>query len=95
MNGREVPLPFASAALTVRRASSSFLLLQAFGTHVLWGLETPAAYITLQPVFANKVSPAGCCYPLAPSPGTRAVPERSARAAGAGALRHLQLGPAG
>ncbi|XP_050572817.1 LOW QUALITY PROTEIN: SCO-spondin-like [Cygnus atratus] len=55
VNGREVPLPFASAALTVRRASSSFLLLQAFGTHVLWGLETPTVYITLQPVFANKV----------------------------------------
>lgn len=57
VDGRVVPLPFASAALTVRRASSSFLLLQTFAAHLLWGLETPAAYITLQPAFANKVNP--------------------------------------
>ncbi|XP_068790174.1 SCO-spondin-like [Struthio camelus] len=55
VNGKEVTLPFANADLTIRRASSSFVLLQAFGAHVLWGLETPAAYITLQPGFANKV----------------------------------------
>lgn len=69
VDGRVVPLPFASAALTVRRASSSFLLLQTFGAHLLWGLETPAAYITLQPAFANKVSPAWF-----PMPCTIAVP---------------------
>ena len=57
MDGREVTLPFAGAELSVRRASSSFLLLQTFGAHVLWGLETPAIYITLQPAFAGKVSP--------------------------------------
>ncbi|KAM9163493.1 LOW QUALITY PROTEIN: SCO-spondin-like [Pangshura tecta] len=55
VNGQEVALPFASADLSIRRASSSFLLLQAFGAHVLWGLELPAAYITLQPGFAGKV----------------------------------------
>ncbi|CAI5789335.1 SCO-spondin [Podarcis lilfordi] len=55
VNGQEVSLPFASADLTVRLASSSFLLLQAFGAHLLWGLEFPAVYITLQPSFANKV----------------------------------------
>uniref|UniRef100_A0ABM5GM22 SCO-spondin n=1 Tax=Pogona vitticeps TaxID=103695 RepID=A0ABM5GM22_9SAUR len=55
VNGEDVALPFASADLTVRRASSSFLLLQAFGAHLLWGLASPAAYITLQPSFANKV----------------------------------------
>ncbi|KAK4825681.1 hypothetical protein QYF61_001504 [Mycteria americana] len=55
VDGREVTLPFAGAELSVRRASSSFLLLQTFGAHVLWGLETPAAYITLQPAFAGKV----------------------------------------
>ncbi|CAM2104988.1 unnamed protein product [Caretta caretta] len=55
VNGQEVALPFASADLSIRRASSSFLLLQAFGAHVLWGLEFPAAYITLQPGFAGKV----------------------------------------
>ncbi|XP_065689130.1 SCO-spondin-like [Patagioenas fasciata] len=52
---REVTLPFTSADLNVRQASSSFLLLQTFGAHVLWGLETPTAYITLQPAFANRV----------------------------------------
>ncbi|XP_050798803.1 SCO-spondin-like [Gopherus flavomarginatus] len=55
VNGQEVALPFASADLSIRRVSSSFLLLQAFGAHVLWGLELPAAYITLQPGFAGKV----------------------------------------
>lgn len=58
MNGQEVALPFASADLTVRRASSSFLLLQAFGAHVLWGVDLPVVYITLQPSFASKVRPA-------------------------------------
>ncbi|KAH0627733.1 hypothetical protein JD844_003874 [Phrynosoma platyrhinos] len=55
VNGQKVSLPFVSADLSVRWASSSFLLLQAFGAHILWGLESPAAYITLQPSFANKV----------------------------------------
>ncbi|XP_066483571.1 SCO-spondin-like [Tiliqua scincoides] len=55
VNGQEVTLPFASAHLTVRRASSSFLLLQAFGAYLLWGLEFPAVYITLQPSFSSKV----------------------------------------
>ena len=58
VDGREVTLPFAGAELSVRRASSSFLLLQTLGAHILWGLETPATYITLQPTFAGKVSPA-------------------------------------
>ncbi|XP_070582937.1 LOW QUALITY PROTEIN: SCO-spondin-like [Erythrolamprus reginae] len=55
VNGREVVLPFANADLTIRRASSAFLLLQAFGAHLLWGLDSPSAYITLQPSFAHKV----------------------------------------
>ncbi|XP_063157945.1 SCO-spondin-like [Candoia aspera] len=55
VNGQEVALPFANADLMVRRASSSFLLLQAFGAHLLWGLEFLATYITLQPRFAHKV----------------------------------------
>lgn len=63
MNGQEVALPFASADLSIRRASSSFLLLQAFGAHVLWGLELPAAYITLQPGFAGKVRPSALLVP--------------------------------
>lgn len=57
VDGREVALPFSGAELSVRRASSSFLLLQTLGAHVLWGLETPNIYITLQPTFAGKVWP--------------------------------------
>ncbi|XP_069738785.1 LOW QUALITY PROTEIN: SCO-spondin-like [Phaenicophaeus curvirostris] len=55
VDGQEVTLPFSSAGMNVRHASSSFLLLQTSGAHVLWGLETPAAYITLQPTFARRV----------------------------------------
>lgn len=113
MDGREVTLPFASTELSIRRASSSFLLLQTFGAHVLWGLETPAAYITLQPAFADKVSPSPqlCCTTMVVPgggtglgsggmhPGYRGScgphPELHTGAAGAGALRHLQLEPAG
>ncbi|XP_043922260.1 SCO-spondin-like [Protopterus annectens] len=55
VNGQEVTLPFINADLSVRKASSSFLLIQTFGVNFLWGLEVTVAYITLQPVFANKV----------------------------------------
>ncbi|KAM6032546.1 LOW QUALITY PROTEIN: SCO-spondin-like [Chlamydotis macqueenii] len=55
VDGREVTLPFAGARLSVRRASSSFLLLRARGAHLLWGLDTPALYLTLPPAFAGKV----------------------------------------
>jgi len=57
VDGREVTLPFAGAELSIRRASSTFLLLQTPGAHILWGLETPTTYVTLQPTFAGKVSP--------------------------------------
>ncbi|PIO27466.1 hypothetical protein AB205_0138360, partial [Aquarana catesbeiana] len=55
VNGQEVTLPFLSPDLSVRSVSSSFLLLQTFGAYLLWNMEFPAAYITLQPAFANKV----------------------------------------
>nr|XP_014342845.1 PREDICTED: SCO-spondin [Latimeria chalumnae] len=55
VNGQDVTLPFTSADLSVQRASSSFLLVQTFGVYIFWGLEFTAAYITVQPVFANKV----------------------------------------
>lgn len=42
--------------LAVHRASSSFLLIQAFGAQLLWHLDGPLALITLQPGFANKVT---------------------------------------
>lgn len=61
---REVTLPFTGAELNVRQASSSFLLLQTFGAHVLWGLEAPTTYITLQPAFADKVSQVPGCATL-------------------------------
>ncbi|XP_062426817.1 LOW QUALITY PROTEIN: SCO-spondin-like [Rhea pennata] len=55
VDGKAVTLPFAGADVTIRRASSAFVLLQALGAHVLWGLETPALYITLPPAYADKV----------------------------------------
>ncbi|XP_053322587.1 SCO-spondin-like [Spea bombifrons] len=55
VNGRDVLLPFVNPDLSVRRLSSTFLLLQTFGAHVLWNVEFPAAYIALQPAFAQKV----------------------------------------
>ncbi|XP_053571495.1 SCO-spondin-like [Bombina bombina] len=55
VNGQAVTVPFLSPDMSVRRVSSTFLLLQAFGAQVLWSLEFPAAYITLQPAFSNKV----------------------------------------
>lgn len=42
--------------LAVRRASSSFLLIQAFGAQLLWHLDGPLLLVTLQPGFANKVA---------------------------------------
>lgn len=65
VDGQEVTLPFASAEMSVRRVSSAFLLLQTFGAHVLWGVEAPAAYVTLQPAFAHKVSPSLWLCPVA------------------------------
>lgn len=71
MDEREVTLPFTSTELSVRQVSSSFLLLQTFGAHILWGLETPTTYITLQPVFANKVIPVPGCATLLPGGRSR------------------------
>ncbi|XP_069066851.1 SCO-spondin-like [Pleurodeles waltl] len=55
VDGREFALPYVSAVLSVRRASSSFILVQSFGVHILWGLEFRLVYITLQPVYVDKV----------------------------------------
>ncbi|XP_066544690.1 SCO-spondin [Amia ocellicauda] len=55
VNGQREALPVVTGDLWVSRASSSFLLLQAFGAQLLWGLEGPLALITLQPGFAHKV----------------------------------------
>ncbi|MBN3303033.1 SSPO protein, partial [Amia calva] len=53
VNGQREALPVVTGDLWVSRASSSFLLLQAFGAQLLWGLEGPLALITLQPGFAH------------------------------------------
>lgn len=55
LNGKSEALPVVTGDLAVRQASSSFLLVQAFGAQLLWFLEGPLALISLQPAFANKV----------------------------------------
>nr|XP_040023734.1 SCO-spondin [Gasterosteus aculeatus aculeatus] len=62
LNGLREPLPVITGDLVVRRVSSSFLLIQAFGAQLLWHLDGPLALITLQPGFANKVR--GLCGTL-------------------------------
>lgn len=56
LNGQREALPVVTGDLVVRRASSSFLLVQTFGAQLLWYLDGPLALITLQPGFANKVT---------------------------------------
>ena len=56
LNGQREVLPVVTGDLAVRRASSSFLRIQAFGAQLLWHLDGPLALITLQPGFANKVT---------------------------------------
>ncbi|AWP20966.1 putative SCO-spondin-like [Scophthalmus maximus] len=62
LNGQREALPVVTGDLVVRRASSSFLLVQTFGAQLLWYLDGPLALITLQPGFANKVR--GLCGTL-------------------------------
>ncbi|CAK6975811.1 SCO-spondin isoform X5 [Scomber scombrus] len=62
MNGQREVLPVVTGDLVVRRASSSFLLIQTFGAQLLWHLDGPLILITLQPGFANKVR--GLCGTL-------------------------------
>ncbi|KAM7370189.1 hypothetical protein PAMP_011460 [Pampus punctatissimus] len=54
LNGQREALPMVTGDLVVRRASSSFLLIQTFGAQLLWYLNGPLILITLQPGFANK-----------------------------------------
>ncbi|KAL7874680.1 hypothetical protein SRHO_G00056500 [Serrasalmus rhombeus] len=62
LNGQRVPLPVLTADLAVRRPSSSFLLIQAFGAQLLLHTDGPLILITLQPGFAHKVR--GLCGTL-------------------------------
>ncbi|XP_071400243.1 SCO-spondin-like, partial [Centroberyx affinis] len=62
LNGQREVLPVVTGDLVVRRASSSFLLVQTFGAQLLWHLDGPLAFITLQPGFTSKVR--GLCGTL-------------------------------
>uniref|UniRef100_A0A667YJF4 SCO-spondin n=1 Tax=Myripristis murdjan TaxID=586833 RepID=A0A667YJF4_9TELE len=62
LNGQREVLPVVTGDLVVRKASSSFLLIQAFGAQLLWHLDGPLALITLQPGFTSKVR--GLCGTL-------------------------------
>uniref|UniRef100_A0AAY5K320 SCO-spondin n=1 Tax=Esox lucius TaxID=8010 RepID=A0AAY5K320_ESOLU len=55
VNGQREALPVVTGDLVVWKASSSFLVVQAFGAQLLWHLDGPLALITLQPGFAHKV----------------------------------------
>ncbi|XP_074051346.1 SCO-spondin-like [Macrotis lagotis] len=53
---QEVALPWTGpGGLSVHHASSTFLLLHGPGVWLLWGVHEPAAYITLEPLYAHRV----------------------------------------
>lgn len=56
VNGQREMLPVITGDLMVRKASSSFLVIQAFGAQLMWYLDGPLLLITLQPGFAHKVN---------------------------------------
>lgn len=56
LNGQRKPLPVVTGDLVLRKASSSFLLIQTFGAQLLWHLDGPMILITLQPHFTKKVT---------------------------------------
>lgn len=55
VNGQREMLPLITGDLMVRKASSSFLVIQAFGAQLMWYLDGSLLFITLQPGFAHKV----------------------------------------
>lgn len=56
VDGQDVGLPWIGAeGFNVSRASSTILLLRWPGAWVLWGVDDPAAYITLEPHYAYQV----------------------------------------
>uniref|UniRef100_A0A8B9LLU8 SCO-spondin n=1 Tax=Astyanax mexicanus TaxID=7994 RepID=A0A8B9LLU8_ASTMX len=62
LNGQPEALPVLTADLAVRRATSSFLLVQVFGARLLWHTDGSLVVITLEPGFAHKVR--GLCGTL-------------------------------
>uniref|UniRef100_A0A3Q2CH68 SCO-spondin n=1 Tax=Cyprinodon variegatus TaxID=28743 RepID=A0A3Q2CH68_CYPVA len=55
LNGQRETLPVVTGDLVLRKASSSFIIIQTFGAQLLWYLDGSFALINLQPGFANKV----------------------------------------
>uniref|UniRef100_A0A3Q2QHI6 SCO-spondin n=1 Tax=Fundulus heteroclitus TaxID=8078 RepID=A0A3Q2QHI6_FUNHE len=62
LNGRQETLPVVTGDLVLRKASSSFIIIQTFGAQLLWYLDGSFALIDLLPGFANKVR--GLCGTL-------------------------------
>ncbi|KAJ8374864.1 hypothetical protein SKAU_G00054440 [Synaphobranchus kaupii] len=62
VNGQREALPVVTGDLVVRQASSSFLVIQAFGAQLMWHLDGSFSLVTLQPGFAHKVR--GLCGTL-------------------------------
>ncbi|KAJ8010539.1 hypothetical protein DPEC_G00076130 [Dallia pectoralis] len=55
VNGQREALPLVTGDLGVRKATSSFLVIQTFGAQLLWHLDGSLVLITLQPGFAHKI----------------------------------------
>ena len=54
VNGVEIVPPFVNQHVSIRRASSKFLVLEAFGMSLKWdGIDR--LYITLAPSYMHKV----------------------------------------
>ncbi|XP_013879264.1 SCO-spondin isoform X2 [Austrofundulus limnaeus] len=62
LNGQRQTVPVVTGDLVLHQASSSFVLIQAFGAQILWYLDGSFALINLQPGFAHKVR--GLCGTL-------------------------------
>ncbi|KAM4544149.1 SCO-spondin [Fundulus diaphanus] len=62
LNGQQETLPVVTGDLVLRKASSSFIIIQTFGAQLLWYLDGSFALIHLLPGFANKVR--GLCGTL-------------------------------
>ena len=55
VNGVTVDPPFENQFVSVRRATSKFVILEIFGMRIKWdGIDR--LYITLSPIYMNKVN---------------------------------------
>ncbi|XP_014875306.1 SCO-spondin [Poecilia latipinna] len=62
LNGQREMMPVATGDLVLRKATSSFIVIQTFGAQLLWYLDGSFTLISLQPGFTNKVR--GLCGTL-------------------------------